>query len=73
MKEVEERSGERAERERIGNTFGFFFSFRFQLAIGCIYQSQVLLLRWTPSAVETEYHLRGIDAKLNFKRTNLSI
>lgn len=44
----------------------FVFSFRFQLAIVRIYQSQVLLLQRTPSAVDTEYRLSGIVAKLNF-------
>lgn len=64
--------GEGVERgERMGNKF--VFSFSFQLAIVCIYQSQVLLVQWTPSAVDTEYHLHGIVGKLNFKRTNLSI
>lgn len=56
--------GERAERERMGNKF--VFSFRFQLAIVRIYESQVLLLRRTPSAVDTEYQLSGIVAKLIF-------
>lgn len=49
MEGVEGRSGERAERERMGNKF--VFSFTFQLAIVCIYQSQVLLVRWTQSTV----------------------
>lgn len=35
----------------------FVFSFSFQLAIVCIYQSQVLLVWWTPSAEDTEYRL----------------
>lgn len=61
---VRDGEGERAERERMGNKF--VFSFRFQLAIVRIYQSQVLLLRRTPSAVDTEYRLSGIVAKLIF-------
>lgn len=70
---VEGRSTEREgePRETMGNKF--VFSFSFQLAIVCIYQSQVVLVQWTPSAVDTEYRLHEIFAKLNFKRTILSI
>lgn len=66
------RSGGRErERERMGNKF--VFSFSFQSAIVCIYQSQVLLVRWTPSAVDTEYRPHEIVTKLNFERTILSL
>lgn len=41
MERVEESGG---QREGMGNKFVFFL-FHFQLAIVCIYQSQVLLLR----------------------------
>lgn len=59
------------ERERTGNKF--VFSFSFQSATVCIYQSQVLLVRWTPSAVDTKYRPHEIVTKLNFKRTILSL
>lgn len=64
---------ERGEGRERGWVTSLFFSFSSQLAIVCIYQSQVLLVRWTPSAVDTEYRLHEIVVKLNFKRTNLSV
>lgn len=48
MEGGEERE-EGAEGERMGNKF--VFSFSFQSAIVCFYQSQVLLVQWTWSTV----------------------
>lgn len=68
--ETRGRAG-RGQRERMGNKF--VFSFSFQSTIVCIYQSQVLLVQWTPSAVDTEYRPNEVVSKLNFRRAVLSI